>query len=82
MIVVEGEIQKHPVRRVIYRKATAYWDFKMAGFFQALVDGKVFIDFDARTKEEGNSTLRNHGTKFRIKADDIPSIYEHSQKIT
>ena len=34
LIVVEGEIQKHPVRRVIYRKATAYWDFKMAGFFR------------------------------------------------
>jgi hypothetical protein len=82
LIVVKGEIQNHPTRRVIYRSAVAYWEFKISGFFQALVEGKVFIDFDARTKEQGNSTLRNHGTKFRIKMDDIPSIYEHSQKIT
>jgi hypothetical protein len=82
LIVVDGEIQTNPTKRVIYRTATAYWEFKQTGFFQALVDGKVYIDFDARTKDQHNSTLRNHGTKFRIKLDDIPSIYEHSKKIT
>ena len=87
LIVVQGEIQAYVStdgmrKKVIYRTATAYWEFKQTGFFQALVDGKVSIDFDARTKSETSSTLRNHGTKFRIKLDDIPSIYQHSKKIT
>jgi len=82
LIVVEGELETHPVKRVIYRSAVAYWEFKQTGFFQSLVDGKVFIDFDARTKSSTSSTLRNHGTKFRIKIEDIPSIYEYSRKIT
>ncbi len=82
LIVVEGEMQNYPVRRVIYRSATAFWELKQTGFFDALVNGKVFIDFDARTKGEAGTTLRNHGTKFRIRIDDVPFLYEFSQKIT
>jgi len=82
LILVEGEIQHAPVKRVIYRKATAFWEFKQTGFFDALVKGKVYIDFDARTSGGSGTTLRNHGTKFRINIKDIESIYEHSQKIT
>jgi len=87
LILVEGEIKtvltdRGLTKRVIYKKATAFWDFKLTGFFQALVDGKVFIDFDARTKAEAGTTLRNHGTKFRININDLPSIYDHSKKIT
>ena len=82
LIVVEGEMQLHPIKRVIYRSATAYWEFKQTGFFDALVKGDVFIDFDARTQGGRGTTLRNHGTKFRIKIEDIPSIYQFSKKIT
>lgn len=87
LILVEGELKavitdKGLTKRVIYKKATAYWDFKLNGFFQAMVDGKVLIDFDARTKGEAGTTLRNHGTKFRINIKDLKAIYEHSIKIT
>ena len=82
LIVVEGEMQTHPVKRVIYKSATAYWEFKQMGFFDALVQGKVYIDFDARTKGAPGTALRNHGTKFRININNIESIYENSKKIT
>lgn len=37
-------------------------------FIQAIEDGHVYVDFDARTGH-------NHGTKFRIKPSLIPSLY-------
>lgn len=70
------------VKKVIYESATAYWDLKLTSLCQGLVDGKVYLDFDARTKGSSGTALRNHGTKFRINAKDMPSIYEHSRKIT
>jgi hypothetical protein len=42
---------------------------------------KIYIDFDARTTGARGTSLRNHGTKFRIKVNDIGSIYENSQLI-
>lgn len=86
-MLVEGKIKSIVTpagltKSVIYEKATAYWDFKLNGFFQAMVDGKVLIDFDARTQGESGTALRNHGTKFRININDLNSIYEHSKKIT
>ena len=32
-------------------------------------DGKVLVDFDARTGH-------NHGTKFRMRQDALPMLYE------
>ncbi|MEG1856472.1 MAG: MvaI/BcnI family restriction endonuclease [Acinetobacter sp.] len=38
-------------------------------FLAAMNSGKIYIDFDARTGH-------NHGTKFRLRASDIPELYE------
>ncbi|MBR3723828.1 MAG: MvaI/BcnI restriction endonuclease family protein [Bacteroidales bacterium] len=43
-------------------------------FIQAIRDGKIYIDFDARTGH-------NHGTKFRIRYNDIPSLYRNAEVI-
>ena len=43
-------------------------------FIQAIRDGKIYIDFDARTGH-------NHGTKFRIKYNDIPSLYRNAEVV-
>lgn len=43
-------------------------------FIDAIENGIVFVDFDARTGH-------NHGTKFRIKNKDIPSLYAEAIKI-
>ena len=38
-------------------------------FIQSMEKGLVYIDFDARTGH-------NHGTKLRIRYNDIPDLYE------
>ncbi len=79
LIIVSGERNK---RKVIYKKATAYWDFNITGFCNAIKKGVVLIDFDARTTKERGTSLRNHGTKFRIKISNIDEIYENKQIIS
>lgn len=43
-------------------------------FIEAIRQGKIYVDFDARTGH-------NHGTKFRIKYNDIPDLYTYSEVI-
>lgn len=81
LIVVQGKMAKQIPKAVTYQTATAYWDFDLTGFCEAVAKGKVAIDFDARTQQGAGSALRNHGTKFRIKMEDIASLYAHSKKI-
>ena len=49
-------------------------NFDQERFIQAIRDGKIYIDFDARTGH-------NHGTKFRIKYNDIPSLYNNAEVV-
>lgn len=81
LIVIQGEVLKNP-RRVIYQKATAYWEPDIIGFARAVADGIFCVDFDARTQGGVGSAIRNHGTKFRIKVENLPLIYAHSKTIT
>lgn len=48
--------------------------FDQNKFIQAIRDGKIYIDFDARTGH-------NHGTKFRIRYSDIPSLYQKTEVV-
>lgn len=43
-------------------------------FIKAIQEGKVYVDFDARSGH-------NHGTKFRIRYTDIPLLYENVELI-
>lgn len=81
LIIVDGQYKKSQ-RKVIYTGATAYWGFKLTDFCAAVAKGTVCIDFDARTTKGHGSRLRDHGTKFRVEADDVSSLYEHRRKIT
>jgi len=49
-------------------------NFSLSKFISAIQSGKIYIDFDARTGH-------NHGTKFRIKSDNIIDLYENVQKL-
>lgn len=82
LIVVEGSVVKHPVRTVHFNSATAYWDFQLRDFCNACASGQIFIDFDARTQQGRGTTLRNHGTKFRISINSLKDLYHNSKKIT
>ena len=38
-------------------------------FLEAIESAAILVDFDARTGH-------NHGTKFRLRQDKLPSLYE------
>lgn len=80
LILVKGKVFKD-TRRVVYESATAYWDLNLLGICDAIKTGVIYIDFDARTTEGRGTSLRNHGTKFRININDISKIYENSEII-
>jgi len=81
LIVVKGKMLKNP-RRVIFQEAIAYWEPDVKGFSKAITDGVFYVDFDARTKKSRGSAIRNHGTKFRIKVENLSNVYGHEVKIT
>ena len=80
LILVHGTVDKSK-RQVTYESAVAYWDLNLTGILQAIEEGVIYIDFDARTTKGKGTSLRNHGTKFRIHINDIGSIYENTQPI-
>src|SRR3989338_8789294 len=57
-----------------YTKVTMLQKFSFEGFLKALEEGKILVDFDARTGH-------NHGTKFRMKQDCLPMLYRDKQII-
>ena len=52
-----------------YRKVQMLERFKFEGLLKALEEGVMLIDFDARTGH-------NHGTKFRLRQNHLPLLYE------
>jgi len=48
--------------------------FSFEGFLNALEQGQVLVDFDARTGH-------NHGTKFRLRQNSLPMLYEKITEI-
>jgi len=52
-----------------YTKVMMLQKFNFEGFLKALEEGKILVDFDARTGH-------NHGTKFRMRQDCLPMLYE------
>jgi len=52
-----------------YTKVMMLQKFSFEGFLKALEAGKILIDFDARSGH-------NHGTKFRMRQDCLPMLYE------
>ena len=80
LILVQGIVSKDK-RQVTYKSAQAYWDLDLLGICEAIKEGVIYIDFDARTNEGKGSSIRNHGTKFRIHINDMGKLYESSRLI-
>jgi hypothetical protein len=57
-----------------YQKITKLSQFSFDGFLKGLCEGFVLVDFDARTGH-------NHGTKFRLRQNYLPNLYEHIEDI-
>ena len=75
LITVRGTVRHGRVR---YRSADLYREPQITRFIDAIAQGIVAIDFDARTT--AGKGLRNHGTKFRIRSDDLPKIYHYHER--
>ena len=57
-----------------YEKIQMLRKFSIRTFTNAIEKGYVYVDFDARTGH-------NHGTKFRLRQDKFPELYEDIQAI-
>ena len=57
-----------------YNKVMMLQKFNFEGFLSALEEGTLLVDFDARTGH-------NHGTKFRLRQDCLPMLYEQVTNI-
>ncbi len=57
-----------------YTKVMMLQKFSFEGFLKALEEGKILVDFDARNGH-------NHGTKFRMRQDCLPMLYEKTTVI-
>lgn len=67
---VQAEVKKQDNKEYYkYTKIMMLQKFNFEGFLKAIEDGNILIDFDARTGH-------NHGTKFRLKQNCLPMLYE------
>ena len=57
-----------------YEKILMLKKFDLGKFIKAIEDGIILVDFDARTGH-------NHGTKFRMRQDRLPALYDTVETI-
>ena len=67
---VQAEVKKECDKEYYkYSKVMMLQGFNFEGFLKAIEKAKILVDFDARTGH-------NHGTKFRLRQDCLPMLYE------
>ncbi len=72
---VQADVKKERKREYYkYSKVMMLQKFSFEGFLKALEEGKILVDFDARTGH-------NHGTKFRMRQDALPTLYNKTTVI-
>ncbi len=72
---VQAEVKiESKIEHYSYSKIMILEKFSFNGFLKALEEGKLLVDFDARTGH-------NHGTKFRLRQDCLPMLYEKASVI-
>jgi hypothetical protein len=72
---VQAEVKRERGKEFFrYSKVTMLQKFSFDGFLQELENGNILVDFDARTGH-------NHGTKFRMRQNSLPNLYEEATVI-
>jgi hypothetical protein len=67
---VQAEVKKEAGKEFYkYSKVQMLQNFNFEGFLAGIETGHVLVDFDARTGH-------NHGTKFRLRQNFLPTLYE------
>jgi len=72
---VQAEVKKEEGAELYrYCKIMMLQKFNFEGFLNAIEKGNILVDFDARTGH-------NHGTKFRMRQNCLPDLYEKTTVI-
>lgn len=72
---VQAEVKKENGKEFYrYSKVMMLQQFNFEGFLEAIENAKILVDFDARSGH-------NHGTKFRMRQDCLPLLYEKTTVI-
>jgi hypothetical protein len=72
---VQAEVKRENDKEYYrYSKVTMLQKFSFEGFLNALEEGLILVDFDARSGH-------NHGTKFRMRQNALPMLYEKTTTI-
>ncbi len=67
---VQAEVKKQDRKEFFkYSKVMMLQKFSFDGFLNQIEEGNILVDFDARTGH-------NHGTKFRMRQNCLPNLYE------
>jgi len=67
---VQADVKKEAGKEFYsYSKVQMLQDFDFDGFLTGIETGQVLVDFDARTRH-------NHGTKFRLRQNFLPTLYK------
>ena len=67
---VQAEVKRESGKEYYkYSKVTMLEKFSFNGFLKAIEDANILVDFDARSGH-------NHGTKFRLRQNYLPVLYE------
>ena len=72
---VQAEVKKVGDKELYkYSKVMMLQKFDFEGFLDQIEKGNILVDFDARTGH-------NHGTKFRMRQNCLPELYEKTTVI-
>ena len=72
---VQVEVKKKNSKEFYhYKKLPMLRKFYFEGFLEAIENGNILVDFDARTGH-------NHGTKFRLRQNCFPDLYSDITEI-
>lgn len=75
MYAVANRKKEDGIEYFKYEKFLMLEQFRQERLIRAISSGDILIDFDARTGH-------NHGTKFRLRPNRYPSLYDSVQEIT
>ena len=82
-VLVAGKVSRRQGKRYVEFKDTYLLaDFKPSTFINGLIEGWIAIDFDAREQSPGSRGFRNHGTKFRVKHQDMQRMFDRVEHLT
>lgn len=73
-MVITDEKKVDSITFIKFDKIMMLSNFKIENMINSIIKRDIYIDFDARTGH-------NHGTKFRIRINSLPALYDDVEVI-